>query len=142
MSLQNLQISETEWQEGKQRTDAWIISRGPLPNGWIEVALPPHPFLEGQRAFEHRDQRRVILTVDLHEGRWWLHVSVSRAKYTPSYEDLADVKRVFIGDDHQALQVFPRRERHVNLHPFCLHLWACLEPEGDGLPDFGKEGTI
>jgi hypothetical protein len=67
---------------------------------------------------------------------------VSRAKYIPSYQDLADVKRVFVGDALQAVQLFARAERHVNLHPFCLHLWACLEPAGDGLPDFGKEGTI
>ena len=139
----SLRASEAEWQEGKQRTDTWIISLGPLPNGWIEVPLPPHPFLDGQRAFEHRDRRRVVVTVGMHEGAgWWLHVSVSRARYIPSYEDLADVKRTFVGDTVQAIQIFPRTERHINIHPYCLHLWACLEPEGDGLPDFGREGTI
>ena len=71
-----------------------------------------------------------------------LHVSVSRAKYIPSYEDLAGVKGAFVGDDRQALQLFPRRADHVNIHPYCLHLWACLEPDGDGLPAFGAEGTI
>ena len=135
-----LQISEAEWQETKRRTDTWVDE---LPSHeWMERRLPKYSWCDGQRAFDHRDGRRVILTCGLHDGRWWLHVSVSRAKYTPSYEDLADVKRLFVGDAHQAVQVFPRRERHVNLHPFCLHLWACLEPEGDGLPDFGKEGTI
>jgi hypothetical protein len=98
--------------------------------------------LEGQRAYLHRDRRRVIVSVGQHDGQWWLHVSVSREKYIPSYEDLADVKRVFVGDALQAVQIFPRRERHVNLHPYALHLWACLEPDGDGLPDFGKAGTI
>jgi hypothetical protein len=98
--------------------------------------------LEGQRAYLHRDRRRVIVSVGQQDGQWWLHVSVSREKYIPSYEDLADVKRVFVGDALQAVQIFPRRERHVNLHPYALHLWACLEPDGDGLPDFGKAGTI
>lgn len=139
------ECSEAEWRESKRRTDEW---RGglTLPNGWLELDLTPsfrtYPWLEGQRAFEHRDGRHVVGTVGQHDGRWWLHVSVSRAKYIPSYEDLANVKRVFVGDEAQAVQIFPRRTRHVNIHAFCLHLWACLEPDGDGLPDVGADGTI
>jgi hypothetical protein len=133
-------ISEAEWQAAKARTDAWAGALA-LPNGWLEVRnLPPQ--FEGQRAWQHIDGRCVIGTVGAHDVRWWLHVSVSRAKYIPSYDDLADVKRVFVGDALQALQIFPRAKQHVNIHPYCLHLWACLEPEGDGLPAFGAEGTI
>lgn len=133
--------TEEEWQEAVRRTDAWVSG---LPqHDWIERPIPARFVqFQGQRAFEHRDGRRVIVTVGQHAGQWWLHVSVSRAKYIPSYEDLADVKRTFVTDAYQAVQVFPRRERHVNIHPHCLHLWACLEPQGDGLPDFGKDGTI
>ncbi|TMD08315.1 MAG: hypothetical protein E6J01_04030 [Chloroflexi bacterium] len=135
----SLQISGAEWQESKRRTDEWVANLGALW-GWLEQ--PVHPMLEGQRAFLHRDGRLVVVNIGQHDGRWWLHVSVSRAKYIPSYEDLSDVKREFVGNRMQAVQVFARVERHVNIHPHCLHLWASLEPEGDGLPDFGKEGTI
>ena len=136
----SLQISEAEWQECKRRTDEWVNA---LWHDWIEVPIPPeYPQLQGQRAFKHRDGRRAIVTVGPHDRRWWLHLSVSRERYIPSYSDLVDAKRTFIGDAHQAIQIFPRAERHVNIHPYCLHVWACLEPEGDGLPDFGKEGTI
>ena len=136
-----VEISEAEWQEAKQRTDRWVDS---LPvHSWIARPIPAGiPELQGQRAFSHRDGRRVVVTVGPHDGKWWLRVSVSRAKYVPSYEDLADVKRTFVTDAVQAIQIFPRRERHINIHPHCLHLWACLEPDGDGLPDFGREGTI
>ena len=135
--------TEAEWQESKRRTDEWASVA--LPNGWIEITdrvIRPGDPGEGNRAYVHRDGRRVIGSVGQHDGRWWLHVSVSREKRIPSYDDLADVKRVFIGDDFQAVQVFPRRERHVNIMPTCLHLWACLDANGDGLPDFGKHGTI
>lgn len=137
----SLVISEAEWQEAKRRTDEWVAA---LPrHDWLERPIPrQYVELQGQRAFEHRDGRRVVVTVGLHDGTWWLHVSVSRARYIPSYDDLADVKRVFMGDDVQAVQIFARRERHINIHPFCLHLWACLDAAGDGLPDFGREGTI
>lgn len=136
----SLSISEEQWQAEKQRTDTWARALT-LPNGWVELPLPAGPY-EGQRAFMHRDGRRVIGTVGQHDGRWWLHVSVSRRKYIPSYDDLAEVKRVFVGEDLQAVQIFARRDRHVNIHPFCLHLWACLEADGDGLPAFGAGGSI
>lgn len=132
----SLVISEAEWQESKRRTDEWIAG---LPrHDWIETQIP---YLEGQRCFEHRDGRRAVVTVGLHDGGWWLHVSISRATRIPSYEDLAGIKRDFVTDDVQAVQVFPRRERHVNIMPYCLHLWARLDAT-DGLPDFGREGTI
>lgn len=134
-------ISEQEWQEAKRRTDTWVDA---LPvHDWVELPIPAQfAELEGQRAFQHRDGRRVVVTVGQHDTRWWLHVSVSRAKHIPSYVDLADVKRTFVGDAVQAVQIFPRRDRHINIHPHCLHLWAALDAEGDGLPDFGSEGTI
>ena len=140
-----LLITEEQWREAKRRTDEWVAA---LPrHDWLELEIPPetlraYPQLEGQRNFQHRDGRRVVITVGHHDSDGvWLHVSVSRAKRIPSYEDLADVKHVFIGDGVQAVQVFPRRERHVNIMPYCLHLWARLDA-GDGLPDFGREGTI
>lgn len=134
-------ISEEEWRESVRRTDAWVA--GLELDGWVGVPIPirAHPELEGQRAFCYRDGRRVIVTVGQHDGGWWLHVSVSREKYIPSYADLSEVKRVFVTDAVQAIQIFPRREHHVNIHPYCLHLWARLDAP-DGLPDFGSEGTI
>lgn len=137
----SLEISESEWHDAKKQTDAWVDALPDHP--WIERAIPAaYVELQGQRVFEHRDGRRVIVTVAPHDGKRWLHVSVSRAKYIPSYEDLVDVKRTFVTDVVQAIQVFPTRERHINIHPYSLHLWACLDSSGDGLPDFGKEGTI
>lgn len=74
------------------------------------------------------------------DGRRWIHVSVSRRDRVPSYEDLALIKRVFIGRDKRALQLFVPEAEHVNVHRFCLHLWHCLD--GDGLPDFRAQGQV
>lgn len=68
------------------------------------------------------------------DGKLWLHVSLSRKSKLPSYDDIKIVKSVFIGDNNEAIQVFPKQENHVNIHPNCLHLWHCLE--GSPLPDF------
>jgi len=68
------------------------------------------------------------------DGKSWKHVSVSRRSRIPSYEDLVLVKKQFIGEDKTAYQIFPKASHHVNIHPYCLHLWHCID--GDVTPDF------
>ena len=45
-------------------------------------------------------------------------------------------RRLFLGEDVKAMQVFPPKDRYVNLNPYVLHLFVCLSEEGDGLPEF------
>jgi hypothetical protein len=68
------------------------------------------------------------------DDRLWYHVSFSRKTSMPSYDDRAYVKRHFIGDDRWAIEVLPEKEQHVNIMPYCLHLWHCLEERV--VPDF------
>lgn len=74
------------------------------------------------------------------DGRRWVHVSLSRRDRLPSYDDLALVKRAFLGPDTRAIQLFVPEAEHVNRHRFCLHLWHCVD--GDGLPDFRTMGEV
>lgn len=77
----------------------------------------------------------IIWSIDTElDGKNWLHVSFSRKSRIPDYLDITRTKRDFIGDDRKAIMIFSEKENHVNLHPYCLHLWCCLD--GDGLPDF------
>jgi len=111
----------------------------PLPNAWKEVPSQ----LPFQRAYVRRDGLQVIETrFDDFPGdnREWLHVSMAYPDKLPSYDDMKHVKEVFVGDAYTALQIFPPKSRHVNIHPFCLHLWVCITEEVT--PDFGKDGTI
>ena len=83
----------------------------------------------------------VIISGQIESGKRWLHVSLSRKGRMPEYSDISLVKKVFIGEDLKAIMVFPERKYYVNIHRFCLHLWACLD--GDGLPEFSHGlGTI
>ena len=74
------------------------------------------------------------------DGKEWLHVSVSRKSRLPTYEELTRIKRDFIGDDKKAVFVLPEKEKHVNIHNFCLHLfYSAANP----LPAFtGGSGSI
>lgn len=74
------------------------------------------------------------------DGKRWMHVSMSRRKRLPSYDDMCLVKDVFVGRERMALQVFARKSQHVNINPYVLHLWSCLD--GDPTPDFRHAGQI
>lgn len=54
-------------------------------------------------------------------------MSFSRRSRTPSYEDLDWVRKAFIGEDRESIQVFPPKEEYVNAHPYTLHLWHRYE---------------
>lgn len=63
----------------------------------------------------------------LANGEEWIHVSISRPDRLPEYQELAKVKKDFLGDELEAYQVFPKKSDHVNVHSFCLHLWAPVD---------------
>jgi hypothetical protein len=102
------------------------------PAGWS--AVPSFPDTKG---FEHpRIGLRVIVSARTEQdGKRWLHVSIShRSRQLPTWDNLKLVKEAFIGNDKLAIQVLPRAQDFVNIHPACLHLWHCLD--GDPTPDF------
>lgn len=79
------------------------------------------------------------------QGMWddteWLHASIATTDQLPTYNDLVTLKQAVFGPHRTAYQVFASADRHVNIHPYALHLWG----RADGrlaLPDFGKWGTI
>lgn len=107
-----------------------------LPKGWVKIA-------QREDGAMYRNQAvglSVICSgaIEL-DGRHWVHVSLSRRSRMPSYDDLKLVKNLFIGESNQAVQVFPPAGGNINLHPYCLHLWHCVD--GDGLPDFAHGGN-
>ena len=111
MTLPNLtRIVDSRAQETKRR---------PVPDSW-------EPF-DGPLGLEGYESGglRVLLSVDrMDDGQRWLHVSLSRARTLPTWEDLKLVKDIFVGRNHEAVQVLPRDEDYVNMMPYCLHLWS------------------
>src|SRR5262245_43306899 len=56
-------------------------------------------------------------------GMGWDHVSVSLNHRCPTWDEMEHVKRIFFEDDETAMQLHVALAAHVNLHPYCLHLW-------------------
>lgn len=106
----------------------------------IAAALRPPGFQcdEGGRFYRVTDGLLVLISgCTESDGRRWIHVSASHRNRPPTWEKMCEVKRLFIGPDRRAIQIHPPESEYVNLHPYCLHLWACIDD--DGLPDFRKD---
>lgn len=102
------------------------------------LGVPPgfHRITEPSVYFEKMsDPTRVLISGRTEaDGRRWIHVSVSHPNRLPSWATMRAVKDIFLGKDCLALQLFPPESEWVNVHPYCLHLWRCLDDAG--LPDF------
>lgn len=85
----------------------------------------------GMRTFESSLGLRVILSVEDRgpDTGTWLHVSLSRASKLPSWDDVREVKDLFIGRDRCALHLVPPEKFYVNVHPHTLHLWSRLDAD-------------
>lgn len=53
----------------------------------------------------------------------WDHVSVSRETRCPTWAEMDHIKRLFFKENEVAVQFHVAEEDHINVHPFCLHLW-------------------
>ena len=58
----------------------------------------------------------------------WDHVSVTvyNTKRCPTWEEMDEVKRPFFESHEVAVQIHPPKDRGVNYHPYCLHLWDMM----------------
>ena len=64
-------------------------------------------------------------------GCWWDHVSVSYPNRTPTWEEMAEIKRMFFRPEEVCIQISPAEANYVNFHSYCLHLWR---PQRDKIP--------
>ena len=53
----------------------------------------------------------------------WDHVSVSTKKRCPNWPEMARVKDLFFHEHECAMQLHVPVDDHVDVHPYCLHLW-------------------
>lgn len=56
-------------------------------------------------------------------GGGWDHVSVSFANRCPTWDEMAEVKRLFFRPEEVAVQYHPAESEYVNNFPYALHIW-------------------
>lgn len=65
------------------------------------------------------------------DGLGWEHVSISLEELLPNWDEMCEVKAIFWDDEDCVVQYHPPKSEHVNLHPYCLHLWR---PTAERMP--------
>lgn len=90
----------------------------------------------------YSEQKRLSVIISMAEeedGKKWVHLSMAHKSKLPTWATLKRVKKEFFGK-LEAIQVFPDESKssRVNCHPYCLHLWHCMD--GSALPDFTRGG--
>ncbi len=112
--------------------------RGDVPRGWTLMREAD----DGFACRRDSDGLQVICSeAEELDGNRWVHVSCSRRGRIPSWDDLTAVKNLFIGIERRAYQVVAERSKHINIHPYCLHLFAPANAEDDPMPDFARGGN-
>lgn len=119
----------------------------PEPDGFQRVVDGE----DGATFIDRAEGLSVICSIAFEEdGRHWMHVSVARPDRMPTWEEYVRVKEAFVGVERFAYQVVPPRSEHVNIHPFCLHMFALVNDhrdkavaiaggeKGQALPDFTR----
>lgn len=124
--------SERSWPDEFQMLCEQYVPRV-VPGSWTPLDRPGW--------WLRRDGLKIAFSANRErDGKVWLHASMSRRSRLPDYEDMVAVRNVLFGPERKAIQILAPDSEHVNIHPYCLHLWSCVD--GDGLPDFRHGGQI
>ena len=116
----------------------------------VPLVLPPLWRIAAEDAIDGRKWRRpmgasqhgwtVIMSGDTEQdGKRWIHLSTAMTHRLPNWEELTEVRDIFLGRDKRAIQVLAPAEDHININANCLHLWHCID--GDPVPDFARGGN-
>lgn len=106
----------------------WV--RGPF---WHTLLVPP--------AWEYRGQM-VMMHVQDHDGREWLHVAITGKKRTPNKAEWETITNWFLPGYVVVSVIVADNDEYLNETPHTVHLWARLG-EGRPVPHFpGLQTTI
>jgi hypothetical protein len=81
---------------------------------------------------------KTILRVIAASGDGWDHVSVSTESRCPTWDEMMHVKELFFRNEEYAVQYCPPKSDHINVHPYCLHLWR----DHEGAMPFPPKGMV
>jgi hypothetical protein len=111
---------------------SWIQEFLPvvLPSSWKLLKI-----VDDGAKYQSVTNQTVIISGNRElDGNRWIHISTAFEDRLPSWEDLKKIKNIFLGKNRWAIQVFPTEDKYVNINPYVLHLWYCVD--GEVLPDF------
>ncbi|MDD5328332.1 MAG: hypothetical protein PHY02_11070 [Phycisphaerae bacterium] len=80
----------------------------------------------------------ITYTIQFSWGEGWEHASVSipQIKRTPTWGEMCMVKDLFWLPEETVVQYHPAKQKYVNMHNYCLHLWRPIAEKLPAPPTF------
>lgn len=100
------------------------------PSGWESTAADGNNGIFCLASPEPGWTLRIVAS----DGENWEHVSIhcdrpSGQMRTPTWKEMAFVKRAFWDGEDVVMQLYPKEADYVNLHPYTLHWWRPIGVE-------------
>lgn len=98
-----------------------------IPLDWepYRKAIPGYP--SGDRHNGAFAFPAIGTSVIVSNGGGWEHVSVSREDRCPIWEEMDGMKRSLWEPQDAVIQLHVPVDEHINVHPYCLHLWRPID---------------
>jgi hypothetical protein len=87
------------------------------------IEIIPPPYLAHCRAYVTDSGCRIFVGVE--NGRW--HLSISHPERYPTWDEIKTARYQLVPNDVTMAMLLPPKERYVNIHPNCFHLWEIRE---------------
>lgn len=121
-------------QAPNSRIEPYRIRSGPLASATTDGNNGA--FLFPMRVkYNNQSTKDQVLIVIVSDTDGWDHISVSLLGSTgpavpilknqrcPTWEEMCFIKDLFFEETETVVQYHPPIDKHVNCHPYCLHLW-------------------
>jgi len=99
---------------------------------WRRVPRPVIPGLDFVRQYETPDGLRAMVGKEPagKGGKLLWHISVSRERRHPKWEEIRDARYDLVPDEVTMAMLLPPKAEYVNVHEHCFHLWEVEDPRG------------
>lgn len=91
---------------------------------------PPDSSNKASSVYEYKDLNVLVSIATMSDDSLWWHLSISKTVNgkleTPTWLELAAVKKDFMGDDVEAYQILPKAEDYIRVSE-CLHMFARVD---------------
>jgi len=93
------------------------------------IETTPPKLMPWMRAFL-TDTGCYVLVGKEANGRW--HLSIAHVDRYPTWDEIRDARYALVPDHITMAMLLPPREKYVNVHPCCFHLWEVRDKELTG----------
>ncbi len=94
-----------------------------LPYGWKRMIISGI----NEEYYTHSSGISALPSVNkMDDNSRWYCIYCYKLDKMPTWEEMYEIKRIFVGDDREALMVFPLHEDYVSSR-FGIHIWASAD---------------